>query len=953
MNLQDNDNPALRKGDPILSANSSTDITPPSELPIEQFWKPPTPETMIPLLVNQSTLGLRKIRIDQLFFDWLLTNKSSQYRSQPWFQQLCARRINRKFRISVYLDLTGNSSYGMGWVYLRRVLPDKFMETKSPSTTTAPQVYNLVDKTANYLNTSVEVARNNTKLPPPPEGLFLEYCYANQSVYALPLEHQPVLYPVAQGLKRVFVFETDLKTVFRPVVTASATDSEFPASFYLDYDPAIDNDPDKTLLSLGPVFDFPGLEMILSFADQSDSLSVTYNIGLFIETEGETCPPSWFPMDVSNDAFLARRLLWRDTDVSSGPSSSIQIGYLSSQNSELSAAAAAEAGATLMGTVISGFIQRQNASLPQVGIASTIEGQPAIHRGVHSFSESFVDQSDRVFPKRLNAFGPSKILRNTSALADQKAVFSYDFDFEFPLVNNWQASTGIDHSITSDSLYPIFLLKDLRAFTYSKTIRYHITSSLLPENCRFTLNIGVVRPVPISILGNITSNGKSTVKRKFVNPPLYPHVVQLIPNGALVESISSNELQKAIAENGSFIIDLPVHNTLPLGYQYHDAEHIPFYADGTVPSHHIFQLAPIGMAENSRNITLHVLPEIFIHHIKRAGPAPRSMFPTGGSQTKHCARNGIATDGIVTIFPPTGSTIFPAPVSITDVTQPIPDQVVTTSTFLASSDTKLSSKSVPRGDSIQLFGETPGSDLLPPPSDDQALQSNPYPFPFDEVDPRDILCSQYIDFASSNTISTKYFNLSVNGAPRTTEAVLQGNNLVMPAKACNVLQKQFLSLFAFGAGVVKNTVLINTSPQTVTGFIGSTINIDRNPALNLRSSGVTLSSFDARGNGTVTAGAYASGNPIHVDQGGLFQFDYTQTGLNPFFPISNGSTCRGRLAVSGIMPTMGPFRDIWGCYSSTIAGETIFTVNQVTVQVFKCFDKGCVFGGFIGFPPAI
>jgi len=953
MSEQENDNPALRKGDPLAFTNSQTTIVPPSELPLQQFFKPPTPEVMIPLLINQTTSGLRTIRLDSLFFDWLATNKSTQYRSQPWFVNLCARRINRKFKISVYLHLTGNSSYGMGWVYLRRIL-DKFVQLSAPANTTPPTVINVMDGGTTYPNSSIALARAAAKLPTPPEGLLLEYCHANQNVHALPLEHQPVLYPVGHGIKRTFIFETDLKTVMRPAIKSTVTDAEYPNSFQLDTNPVVVNQ-DETILNLGPVFDFPALEMILSFSDATDFQSVTYNVGLYIETDGELCPDSWYPVDVTNTAFLARRLLWRDTDVSSGPYPPIDIGLLSSQNTELSAAAAAEAGATLMGTVISGFIQRSNASLPQVGITSVIEGQPAIHSGVHSFSEPFVDQSQLAFPKRLNGFGPSQVLRNSSNNAtDLKASFIHNFDFEMSLGNSWQTPTGIAHGVDTESLTKIFLLKDLKAMTYAKVVRYHITSSLLPENCRFVLNIGCVRPVPITSLCHESSNGKNTIRRKFIVPPIYPNVSQLIPNGAEVISISSSELQKAIAENGSFIIDLPVYNTLPLGYGWHDAEHTNFDIQNTVPTHHNFQLAPVGSSQNDTVITIHILPETWILDIKRAGPAPRAGFPVGGSQTQHSARSGVAIDGSLVLFPPTGSTIFPAPVSITATDQPIPDQVVTASTFMLSSlDEELSSRLVPRGDSIQLFGDTPGSDLLPPPSEASILESNPYPFPFDEVEPRQILCSQYIDFASSNTLSTKYFNLHVNGAPRTTEAVIQGNNLVMPAKACNILQKQFLSLFAFGAGVVKNTVLINTSPTSITGFIGSTVNIDRNPLLNLRSSGVTLAAYDARGNGTVTAGAYASGNPIKVDMGGLFQFDYTQTGLNPFFPISNGSTCKGRLALGGIMPTMGPFRDIWGCYSSTIAGETIFTVNQITVQVFKCFDKGCLFGGFLGFPPSL
>lgn len=959
-NSQQNDNSALRKGDPQLSANSETTIVPPSETPIQQFYKPPTPEVMVPLLVNQTTSALRTIKIDQLFFDWLQTNKSTQYRSQEWFQDLCKRRINRKFKISVYLDLTGHSSFGMGWAYLRRSLPDKYMDTKSPANTTGPTVWKIHNPDDLYPNGSLALVRGATKLPQPPEGFLLEFCHTYQNCHSRPLEHQPVLYPLGHGLKRIFVYETDLKTVMRTAKYATITDPEFPSQFTIDYAPDLLDDSNKeTVLNLGPAFDFPGLELVLSFSNLSDSESVTYNLGLYIETEGELCPPSWYPIDVTNNAFLARRLLWRNNDVSSGPHPNIDIGLLSSQNTELSAAAAAEAGATLMGTVISGFIQRQNASLPQVGIASAIDGQPAIHNGVHSFSEAFVDQSELMFPTRLNGFAGASLLKNSTVASDYTTKFSHNFDFEFPPTNSWQTSTGYAHSTDTDSLVKIFMLKDLKAITYSKTVRYHITSSLMPENCRFTLNIACIRPVPISVCTVDDGNGKTCVKRKFVNPPIYPNVVQLIPNGADVMSITSAELQKAIAENGSFVIDLPVHNTLPLGYGWHDAEHLLFNIQNTVPTHHIFQLAPVGSARDNVALTLHILPEIFIHHIKRAGPAPRSMFPVGGAQPQHAARSGVAIDGTIAMFPPSGSTIFPAPVAITAGDQPIPDQGVTTVTrafgedLFLSDDTELSSYSIPRGDSIQLFGETPGSDLLPPPTDAQALESNPYPFPFDEITAREILCSQYIDFASSNTLNTKYFNLHVNGAPRTSEAVEQGNNLVMPAKACNVFQKQFLSLFAFGAGIVKNTVLVNTSPQNITGFIGSTVNIDRNPNLNLRSSGVTLNSYDARGNGTVTAGAYASGNPIHVDQGGLFQFDYTQTGLNPFFPISNGSTCNGRLAIGGIMPVMGPFRDIWGCYSSTIAGETIFTVNQITVQVFKCFDKGCVFGGFLGFTPSL
>lgn len=952
MNLQINDNPALRKGDNTLYVNSETTIIPPSETPIQQFWKPPTPETMVPLLVNQTTSALRTIRIDQLFFNWLDTNKSTQFRSQQWFQDLCRRRINRKFKISLFLNLSGNSSYGMGWVYLRRVLPDKFMDTIVPAESTAPPIYLSYNPDAVFPNSSILTIRGASRLPQPPEGFLLEYCHAYQNVHSLPLEHQPVLFPLGHGLKRMFVFETDLKTVMRAGQYGTDTNVEFPNTFKIDYDPPLlfDNNQ-ETILNLGPGFDFPGLEMMISFSNLSNSESVTYNLSFMVETEGEECPSSWYPISVANDAFRARRLLWRDNDVSSGPSDPIIIGPCFSDHNELSAAAAVEAGATLMGTVISGFIQRQNASLPQVGITSTIDGQPAIHNGIHSFSEGLVDQSELIFPKRLNGFGAALTLQNSATVANWTAKFSPNFDFEFPNTNTWQTSTGYAHSVDTESLTKIYFLKDLKAISYAKTVRYHITSSLLPENCRFDLNIGCMRPVPISCMETAAINGKAVVKRKFINPPIYPNVVQLIPNGADVFSITSAELQKAIAENGSFIIDLPVHNTLPLGYGWHDAEHSGFNIQNTVPTHHIFQLAPVGTSNEGTPIIIHILPETFIHNIKRAGPCPRAMFPIGGSVPNHAATGGVTIDGTLIQFPPKGHTIFPAPVSIVNSTPPIPDQVASAPAF--SEDTELSSKTIPRGDSIQLFGDTPGSDLLPPPGEAQALESNPYPFPFDELSPRDVLCSQYIDFASTNVINTKYFNLHVNGAPRTSEAVKQGNNLVMPAKACNIFQKQFLAMFALGAGVVKNTVLVNTSPQNITGFIGSTINIDRNPMLNLESSGVTLVTSDSRGNGTVTGGAYASGNPIHVDQGGLFQFDYTQTGLNPFFPISNSFTGNGRLGVNGIMPVMGPFRDIWGCYSTTIAGETIFTVNQLTVQVFKCFDKGCVFGGFLGFTPSI
>jgi hypothetical protein len=355
---------------------------------------------------------------------------------------------------------------------------------------------------------------------------------------------------------------------------------------------------------------------------------------------------------------------------------------------------------------------------------------------------------------------------------------------------------------------------------------------------------------------------------------------------------------------------------------------------------------------------------VFISNITRGPPAPRSYFAKYWAKdcktsafpvrilgnTVHTAQPESTTDLYL------NTTTIPLP-TVTDLWGDVPITPAVETDPIAEPTTRDTVEHLSSSTYGAFIFDSKSPSFLAPPSASLFSQCMRPEFPYPVLDPNEFIRTEFICGAFTGNAESTFDTFLVSGYPRTSTAVefltdafepprLQD---FYPARGCGSMQQQFLQLFARGSGTWKNRVLVNTSPLSITSFLGSVTTIPKSNTRAAKNNGYGILPINNSNSGDVSTTLYIAGLTHLLDAAGNFEWNFSQQGGCSYYPLSTAPPTSNYVC-RGVIPNEDCFRDQFIAISVTLSGANIFNYKKYVLSHFQAAQPDAAFHGFLGFP---
>jgi hypothetical protein len=873
-------------------------------------------------------------------FRTFITNTANYaYLDTHMWRELCERRESVSYDLYFYVQVLSNNTPGILNMFLNNVPDATQLATTGLLARDATKVNFQATRnrsTAAVTNTAAAITSGSQNWPPPPEGWGFELTSAYRNRLTEPV---PFVY-TCQNNSLVFEHHSSTKTALFQCNKTRAADGEYPAALN------IETYPDSSLTNL-QLASAPWYMMMPDLTLRLRNVSATaisLTIDAYARPSGPLPRAGLFPIDTDvNNSFLFRLPTTTWT----------RFGTPLKSNLPLSAATAGMAALGVGEAVTSYAISKTNATLARVGIPFAPPTQTAHEWGLHTTPCDLPDELDEFFFNTIRFVDQTKGTLSTTA----KASVVFKVAYGDVSGHDLQLNTGITHSNVTAVQWHLLRLNQFSSLSFDYYKRYHIM--LPPTSDPLSFNLLIAR-IPYTKINRITravdtnsidvaptlTNQPSTglAVATDLYAPTYPTTAAALMYSDFHLRITGVDLQKARLETGAYVVDIPCHWPFASG----SVQEFPMVASNnfvpTTSEEHLFLIEP-GASRTATGLSAGIIiqPETILTNIRRANPALRSTFPA------------FSYTGVCDPCSPFKNVGPYAMIAPTSTTRAIPGPMTLRTQFdwIGSDRTTKSVNGMPLSSAFAMPGRGHLPSNLPNPT--QAIPKPP--FMGIEQSPRDYLSSEFTAGSFSGTVTGAKNNFCVGGLPRASSTVL--NTVETPStfqtpSFCGPSLPQFiLQHFWCGSGPTVNRVVFNTAPTSVVGYLGTAITAPANFSSYLVNNGYMINPITVTNSTNITPALNMVGMPHQLDSAGHFVWECQAYGNCSYYPISTSvvsprdGTVGSVVGTDPCMPDMDRFYDRFLSITCDIAGDTIFTVNQYTLQHTQSFrGKVHLFTGF-------